>query len=52
MGATHVHLANVGEELLHGALETAWRSRREKNAGTKAKGTGNGRRGRKRSSIS
>src|SRR3954469_24618559 len=31
MGATHVRLAEAGEDLLRGALEVAWRSRREKN---------------------
>ena len=31
MGATHVVLANANEELLHGALQTAWRLRVETN---------------------
>src|SRR5947209_3962261 len=31
MGATHVRLASANEDLLRGALEVAWRSRREKN---------------------
>ena len=31
-GATHVCLAGVDEEMLKGALEAAWRVRREKNA--------------------
>ncbi len=31
MGATHVRLALANEDLLRGALEVAWRSRREKN---------------------
>lgn len=32
MGATHVRLAVANEDLLEGALRTAWRSRIEKNA--------------------
>ena len=31
MGATHIRLALANEDLLRGALEVAWRSRREKN---------------------
>lgn len=31
MGATHVRLASVNEDVLRGALELAWRLRREKN---------------------
>ena len=31
-GMTHVRLAAVGEDVLAGALETAWRLRRERNA--------------------
>lgn len=31
MGATHVRLAGAHEDLLKGALEVAWRLRREKN---------------------
>lgn len=39
MGATHVRLASVNEDILRGALEMAWRLRREKSvrAGKKAK---------------
>ena len=32
MGATHILLATASEDVLHGALHTAWRSRVEKNA--------------------
>lgn len=39
MGATHIRLAAASEELLHGALQTAWRFRVEKNTPKKrAKG--------------
>jgi len=31
MGATHVHLAKANEDLLRGALQTAWQIRVEKN---------------------
>ena len=34
MGVTHVRLASVNEDLLRGALEVAWRLRREKNGRT------------------
>lgn len=34
MGATHVRLSKVNGDVLRGALETAWRSRVEKNAKT------------------
>src|SRR5947209_2603890 len=34
MGATHVRLAKANEDLLRGALETAWRLRRDKNGRT------------------
>lgn len=37
MGATHVRLAKASEEVLAGALRTAWKLRVDKNAGTKAK---------------
>lgn len=37
MGMTHIVLANASEELLRGALETAWRLRVEANARTKAR---------------
>ena len=37
MGATHVRLAEANEDLLRGALELAWRSRREKNGRTRKK---------------
>lgn len=41
MGATHVRLAEANEDLLRGALQTAWRIRVEKNgkAGAKKAGT-------------
>jgi len=32
MGATHIRLAAANEDLLAGALQTAWKLRREKNA--------------------
>jgi hypothetical protein len=35
MGATHVRLAKAREDVLAGALRTAWRLRLEKNARTK-----------------
>ena len=38
MGMTHVRLAAVTEEVLTGALHTAWKSRVEKNRVTKGKG--------------
>jgi hypothetical protein len=31
MGATHIRLASANEDLLAGALRTAWKLRREKN---------------------
>jgi hypothetical protein len=34
MGATHIRLAAANENLLAGALQTAWKLRTEKNAGT------------------
>jgi hypothetical protein len=37
MGATHIRLAKASEELLEGALRVAWKSRAEKNAGSKKK---------------
>jgi hypothetical protein len=37
MGATHVRLASVTEEVLAGALQTAWKLRMEKNARTARK---------------
>jgi hypothetical protein len=37
MGATHLRLAKTNEDLLAGALRTAWRIRIEKNAKTSAK---------------
>jgi len=40
MGATHVRLAEVNEDLLRGALQTAWRIRVEKNGKTGAKKVG------------
>lgn len=37
MGATHIRLAKANEDLLAGALRTAWRLRVDKNAKTGAK---------------
>jgi hypothetical protein len=37
MGMTHVRLATVNEDVLAGALHTAWRLRLQKNAKTKEK---------------
>jgi hypothetical protein len=36
-GATHIRLANANEDVLAGALRTAWKIRRDKNAATKSK---------------
>jgi hypothetical protein len=46
MGATHVRLAEANEDLLRGALETAWRLRQDKSARTRKKTTGTGSRNR------
>lgn len=32
MGSTHIRLAEASEDVLHGALQTAWKLRLEKNA--------------------
>jgi hypothetical protein len=37
MGATHIQLAQANEDVLTGALRTAWKLRMEKNTGTKKK---------------
>ena len=37
MGMTHIILANANEDLLRGALQTAWRLRVEANARTKSR---------------
>jgi hypothetical protein len=37
MGATHIVLAKADEDSLRGALTTAWKLRKEKNAKTKKK---------------
>jgi hypothetical protein len=37
MGATHIRLAPANEDVLTGALRTAWKLRVEKNSGTKTK---------------
>jgi hypothetical protein len=37
MGMTHIRLAKANEDVLKGALETAWRLRVEKNKSTKRK---------------
>ncbi len=34
MGATHIRLATASEDVLHGALQVAWKLRIEKNAKT------------------
>jgi len=39
MGMTHIVLAKASEDVLRGALETAWRLRVETNARTRKKGT-------------
>ena len=43
MGATHIRLAKASEDVLAGALRTAWRLRREKNARTKKRRAPKGR---------
>jgi hypothetical protein len=42
MGMTHIRLAQANEDVLVGALRTAWMLRREKNAGTKKKRSSKG----------
>jgi hypothetical protein len=37
MGSTHIRLAKASQDVLTGALRTAWNLRVEKNAGTKKK---------------
>src|SRR6267143_151377 len=37
MGSTHIRLARANEDVLTGALRTAWKLRVEKNKGTKKK---------------
>jgi hypothetical protein len=37
IGMTHIRLAKANEDVLTGALRTAWMLRAEKNAGTKTK---------------
>lgn len=50
MGATHVRLAKANRDVLHGALQTAWKLRVDKNAATRARASSKGsRRGPKRS---
>jgi hypothetical protein len=39
MGMTHVRLAGVKEDILTGAIHTAWRLRVEKNGKSRRKGT-------------
>ena len=46
MGATHVRLAKADEDVLAGALRTAWRLRIEKNTGAGRKKRGSPVRGR------
>lgn len=38
MGATHIRLAQANEDVLAGALRTAWKLRIEKNTNTRTKG--------------
>jgi hypothetical protein len=38
MGSTHIRLAKADEDVLTGALRTAWKLRVEKNTATKEKG--------------
>jgi hypothetical protein len=40
MGATHIRLANAGEDVLAGALRAAWKTRITKNAKTKGRKPG------------
>jgi hypothetical protein len=47
MGMTHIRLAKASEDVLSGALQTAWRLRVEKNAGGKRKKCAPRRRGSK-----
>src|SRR5271163_2690491 len=44
MGATHIVLAKANEDLLAGALRTAWKLRREKNEKSGSKGRTSARR--------
>jgi hypothetical protein len=39
MGATHIRLAQANEDVLTGALRTAWKLRMDKNTGAKNKRT-------------
>ena len=39
MGATHIRLAKANRDLLTGALRTAWKLRREKNAAARSRGS-------------
>lgn len=39
MGATHVRLAKVSQDVLTGALHTAWKLRVDKNAATRSRGS-------------
>lgn len=48
MGMTHVRLAAVSEDVLAGALRTAWRLRKEKNARSGKKTTSQAKRARSR----
>jgi hypothetical protein len=38
-GATHIRLARANRDVLTGALQTAWKLRREKNAATRSRGS-------------
>ena len=37
MGMTHIRLSEATEDVLEGALRTAWKNRVDKNAATKRK---------------
>ena len=49
MGMTHIRLAEANEDVLAGALRTAWQLRKEKNAKTGGKKRASEARGRKKS---
>ncbi len=47
MGMTHIRLANANEDVLTGALHSAWKLRVEKNAKAANKKRGTGKQGRR-----
>jgi len=51
MGMTHVRLAAVTEDVLRGALHTAWKLRMEKNAKVKSGGRTSGRKPPRRGKV-